>query len=60
MSDLCERLCVGLLLLGVMLILVLFGHTLLPLSASDGMPSHEMSRPDLPDWPNHHRIEYRG
>jgi len=60
MSDLSERLSVALVLLGVMLIMILFGHAWLPLSASDAMPSHEMSRPALPDWPNHGGHEFRG
>jgi hypothetical protein len=60
MSDLSERLSVALVLLGVMLIMILFGHTWLPLSANDAMPSHEMSRPALPDWPHHDGVEYRG
>jgi hypothetical protein len=59
MSDVCERVCVALVLLGVILIMILFGHAWLPLSASDGMPAHEKSRPALPDWPVHHTIEYR-
>jgi hypothetical protein len=62
MSDLSDRLCVGLVLLGVMILLSLFGHVWLPLSASYDMPTYERSRPALPDWPHqphHGGIEYR-
>ena len=50
MSDRFERLCISLVLLGVMILLSMFGHTWLPLSASSDGPTHKMSRPDLPDW----------
>ena len=60
MSDRFERLCISLVLLGVMILLSLFGHTWLPLSASYDGPTHEMSRPDLSDWPEaHHGFGYR-
>jgi hypothetical protein len=61
MSDRFDRLCVGLVLLGVMILLSLFGHAWLPLSASHDGSIHEMSEPAIPDWPrpHHHWIEYR-
>ena len=60
MSDLSERLSLGLVLLGVMLLLTLVGHAWLPLSASGNVPSHETTRPALPDWPHHGDTGYRG
>jgi hypothetical protein len=60
MSDRFERLCISLVLLGLMILLSLFGHTWLPLSASYEGPTHKMSRPDLSDWPEaHHGLGYR-
>jgi hypothetical protein len=61
MSDRFDRLCVGLVLLGVMILLSLFGYAWLPLSASHDGSIHEMPEPAIPDWPrpHHHWIEYR-
>jgi len=53
MSELCERLCLALVLLGVILLVVLSGHAWLPLSASGNFHGHERSQPALPDWPHH-------
>jgi hypothetical protein len=53
MSDLSERLSLALALLGVMLLLTLFGHAWLPLSANSNLPRYDMPHPALPDWPLH-------
>ena len=58
MTTLSERVCVALVLLGTMLILLLFGHTWLPLSASNA--PYRMPQPDLPGWHGQPSIEYRG
>jgi hypothetical protein len=59
MSELSERLCVSLVLLGAMILIFLFGHAWLPLSASYDGPTHDRARPALADWPEPHHIEYR-
>ena len=60
MSNRVERLCISLVLLGVMIRLSLFGHTWLPLSASYDGPTYKTSRPDLSDWPeSHHGLGHR-
>jgi hypothetical protein len=53
MTDLHERLATALVIVGVLLLATLLGSTWLPLSANTNLPSHSMSRPDLPDWPRH-------
>jgi hypothetical protein len=57
MSEFVERLCLALVLIGVILLIMLAGHAWLPMSASDSFHRHERPRPALPGWPNHDGLE---
>lgn len=57
MSEFFERVSLALVLVVVMLLIALCGHSWLPLSASDNFHRHERSRPVLPDWPHHDGLE---
>ena len=57
MSEFAERLALAMVVVGVILLIMLGGHQLLPMSASGDFHRHEKSRPALPDWPHHDGLE---
>ena len=59
MSELAERLCLALVVVGVILLVVLCGQSWLPLSASNSFHKNERPRPALLGWPHHDEVEDR-
>jgi hypothetical protein len=59
MAEFVERLCLGLVVVGVILLMLLCGQSWLPLSASDNFRKHERPKPALLGWPHHDEIEDR-
>jgi len=57
MLGLADRLCLAIVVLGVILLVILCGHAYLPLSASGNFHRYERSRPTLPEWPHHGGLE---